>query len=340
MMESIHENRLLSGWARYLSAPPQRRNAIHEADCELVALGQGGERLLALTVDGIDEELALGLYRSPRTAGRIAATAALSDLAAVGADPLGLLLSVCLPRRSTEEVQRSVALGVEQACRAAGTFVLGGDTNEGDALRVACVGAGTVPAGQALRRVGASASDLVFASGPLGAGAALAAVRFLELPEAWCPEDSFAPPCRLRHGQALRGVASACMDTSDGLVATLDQLARLGRVRIELEAEVDALLEPRARAIADALALPALPFLAATHGEFELVFTVPEARLDALALAARALEWSPIRLGRVVHGAGVFVGGRALDTARIRNLAGTIGGDPTGYVAALLRACG
>jgi thiamine-monophosphate kinase len=333
-MHAVLENSLLSRWAQLLPRAPGQLGRVHEADCELVPLGDG--RLLALTVDAVDEELE-GLYESPTTAGRIAAVASLSDLAAVGAEPLGLLLSVSLPRAQTVEVQTRIAEGVAEACVAAGTSVLGGDTSEAAALRIACVGVGIVPASGVLRRVGLRPGDRLFASGPLGTGAALAGVKLLGLEGAGIEEASFRPPCRIAHGRALRGIASACIDTSDGLFAAVDQLARINRVAIALDRELGALLAPAAEEVRRALGISAFPLLASAHGEFELVFGVPADRLDALAAAARALDWRPVPLGDVIEGEGLRVGRAPVDGARIRNLYAESGGDVRRYVASLVR---
>jgi len=333
-MHAVTENKLLSRWARLLPRAPGQLGRIHEADCELVPLGDG--KLLALTVDAVDEELE-GLYRDPTTAGRIAAVASLSDLAAVGAEPLGLLLSVSLPAGDDGGVQTRVAEGVAQACAAAGTFVLGGDTSEAATLRIACVGVGTVPAASVLRRVGLRPGDRLFASGRLGMGAALAGVKLLGLAGVDVDEGTFRPPCRLAHGRALRGIASACIDTSDGLFAAVDQLARINRVEIALDADLGALLEPRAEAVRQSLGIGAFPLLASVHGEFELVFGVPPERRDALEAIAHRLDWQPVALGEVREGRGLRVGDAHVDGAKIRNLYGESGGDVKRYVAALVR---
>jgi thiamine-monophosphate kinase len=330
MMDAIAENRLLSRWATLLPRSAHSIGTVHESDCELVDIGGG--RLLALTIDTVDEEVRLGLYRNARTVGRIAIVATLSDLAAVGADPLGLLLSVSL---DDEQTQREVAAGVGEACALAGTFVLGGDTSESPDLMVSCVGAGTVPNDQVLRRIGMRPRDLLFASGPLGAGAAFAAARWLGDPIDF-PESDFHPNPRLVHGRALRGVASACMDTSDGLVATLDQLARLNRLAVRIEAPLDALLDPRAVRVAKSSAIGALPLLAAHHGEFELVFSVPEEGVPTLRTRARELGWSPMWIGHVEAGEGLWMNDKPIDGAAMRNLRHSVDGDMNRYVRELL----
>ncbi|MCL4808002.1 MAG: hypothetical protein KJ062_09470 [Thermoanaerobaculia bacterium] len=333
LTDDVAENRRLTRWADLLPRAPWQRGGVHETDAELVPLGDG--RLLALTVDTVCEEIRLGLYRDPRTAGRLAVAASLSDLAAVGAEPLGLLLSVTLPVRDTDAVQAAVARGVAEAAAAAGTFVLGGDTNEGDDLSVGCTAAGTVPEGLALRRLGISPGDLLFAAGPLGLGAALAASSLLA-GGALVPEDAFAPPPRIAHGVALRGLASAAMDTSDGLVATLDQLARLNGLALHLTRPPEDLLHSLALSTARRLGLPPLALLAAAQGEQELVFALPPERVPDLEAAAARLEWTPVPIGLALAGNGIAVNGVPFDGARARNLLGASGGDLRAYASALV----
>jgi thiamine-monophosphate kinase len=332
LIDAIHENRFLSQWARLLPRPAAAIGAIHEADAELVPLD--ATRWLAVKVDTVAEEIAAGLYVDPATAGRIAVISVLSDLAAVGAEPLGLLMSVVLPRDDAEAVQARVAAGARAACEAAGTGVLGGDTSSGPALAITVAGFGLVPAGQALRRVGLRAGDVIFVAGRVGLGGALAAARWLGAQG--FTEDDYAPPPRIAAGRALRGIASAAMDTSDGLIATLDQLARLNDVGIRIEAPLDSLLHPKVEAMRVSVRLPAFAFVASYHGEFELVFAVPPGRLDRLDGLRVALGAEPFRIGTAFSGAGLKIGDTRIDGAKIRNLLEEVGGDPLAYAAALI----
>ena len=333
--DEVEENRRLMRWADLLPRAPGQAGGVHETDAELVPLGDG--RLLALTIDTVAEEIRLGIYADPRTAGRVAAAAALSDLAAVGAEPLGLLLSVTLPAKDTGAVQEAVARGVAETARAAGTFVLGGDTNEGPMLSVGCAAAGLVPVGSELRRVGLHPGDILFAAGPLGLGAACAAGALLGSAGLF-DEQEFVPPPRIAHGVVLRRLASAAMDTSDGLVATLDQLGRLNGVRLRVALSPAELLHPRAAEVARHLGLPPLTLLAALHGEFELVFGLQAHLRGSLEDVAARIAWRPIEIGVVEEGSGLVVDGRPIDGARIRNLLNACGGDPRVYAQALVAA--
>jgi len=293
------------------------------------------ERLLAVNVDSVVEEVRAGLY-DPFLAGYMAVVAALSDLAAVGAETLGVLLSVTLPGEGTEEVQAEVARGAREACEAAGTFVLGGDTNEGPDLAMSCTAVGTVPDGAARLRVGAQPGDDLWVTGPLGAGSALAAHVLLGVPESVYSPDDFRPQPRLREGIALRGLTSAGMDTSDGLVATLDQIARLNDVRLVVDGPLERLLDPRVEGLRQ-LGLPALALLAGHHGEFELVFTAPARNAAEVEQIAENLGGCFLKLGRVEVGSGLIMGGVEVDAAALRNLLQDVGGDPHAYVTELVR---
>jgi thiamine-monophosphate kinase len=328
----ILENRMLSRWGELLPRAPGQICGLHEADAELVDLGDG--RLLALTVDAVVEEVIVGLYRMPRTVGRITAASSLSDLAAVGADPLGVLVCATLPRADREAVQTGIAAGLRDTLDPAGVFVLGGDTDEGQWLSLAVTAAGLVPRDGVLTRVGARPGDQVFVSGPLGAGGALAASALLGIGHV--AEEAFRPASRLREGTLLRGVASCCMDSSDGFVGTIDQLARINDVGFRIDAHPADLLHPVAAQVSAETRMPAFPFIASHHGEFELVFTVAPAQVAVLEQRARTLGWAPIPVGVVERAPGVRFGGIEIDTVRLRNAFEASGGDLAAYLQTLL----
>ncbi len=336
-LDEIRENRLLEVWARALHRRPDQANAMHESDAELVPL-PGTDRLLALTTDTLAEEIALGFYTDPETIGWMAATMSLSDLAAVGAEPVGVLAAVTLPRGATPEYQAQLAAGLDGSCREAGTWILGGDTNAGSDASVTTTAFGLVESARALRRTGCGAGEVVYASGPLGAGAVVAARAISG--QAGKP---FRPRARVAESRLLAGFASACMDTSDGLVATLDQLSRLNGIGFEIAAPLPRLLDAGALETCRALGLDPLVALAQPHGEFELIWTVRAENEDRFLRHARAQAFEPLLVGRTIPDPGVRISGeppRVLDTARIRNLTDEVGSDPRRYVPALVAALG
>jgi thiamine-monophosphate kinase len=338
-MQMIAENRLLSRWADLLDRRPDQQNRPQETDAELVPLPDG-KNLLCTTVDTIAEEIALGFYKDPETIGWMGATVSLSDLAAVGSRPLGLVVSVTLPKDCDPSFQEGIARGLDAACRANRTFVLGGDTNSGETASITSCALGLVPADRPLKRTGCKPGQLVYATGPLGAGSASAARALLDIPTETYSEADYRPQARIDEAQILSGFAKACMDTSDGLVATLDQLMRLNHVGFELTTPLMNLLEPRSRQLCQQLGVPPLLFLAGHHGEFELVFTVDEEDRDRFENHARINDFTPLLLGRTIAKPVIRIAGdppRLIDSARIRNLLGEVDGNLVLYLAELSR---
>ncbi len=129
------------------------------------------------------------------------------------------------------------------------------------------------------------------------------------------------------------------MDTSDGAIPTLDELMRLNDVGIDIELEAEASLDAPSRAVARRAGLPGWMLLAGPHGEFELIFSVPDGRVRGFLEAAHRIDWRPIRLGRVVETPGLClpVEGRRrrLDTTVVRNLFNDEAGNPADYLGAL-----
>ncbi len=334
-LDAIAENRLLDAWGKVLRRHPAQANRMHEADAELLPLAGTGH-LLALTTDTLAEEIALGFYTDAETIGWMAATVSLSDLAAVAAEPLGLLAAVTLPRDAGPGWQAQLAAGLDAACAAVRTWVLGGDTNVGAQASVTTTAVGLVEDGRVLRRTGCGSGEVVYASGPLGAGATVAA-RVLTASAG----PPFRPVARIAEARRLVGFATACMDTSDGLIATLDQLARLNGVGFEITAPLPRLVEHGALRACQGLGLDPLVALAQPHGEFELVWTVRAAHAERFEREARLEGFEPLVVGRTVEEPVIRLVGeppRTIDAARIRNLTDELGGDPRAYVPALIEA--
>lgn len=175
----------------------------------------------------------------------------------------------------------------------------------------------------------------VLASGPLGRGSAYAFARLLG-DDTTAP--AFQPRPRMAEGQLVRRYASCCMDTSHGLITTLDELSRLNGVGFALSG-VETLLHPAALPAAQAAGLPAWFMLPGPHGEFELVFTIPQAQMEAFRADAHQLGWQPTALGAVSPNPQttvLFEGRRlGLDTRAIRDAFADASGDPADYLARL-----
>jgi len=225
----------------------------------------------------------------------------LSDLAAMGARPAGVLLGLALSAAEDDDWRRAFVAGLERALAHFGVALWGGDTVGGVAAAVLGLTAiGTVAPGKALARSGARPGDVLWASGSIGdAGLGLAIARGDAPADRQLLARFRRPEPRLALGAALAGVATAAMDVSDGLLIDADRLAAASGIGIALALHLvplsPALL---ARAGGDRAARLA----AATAGDdYELLFTLP-AGVDAAALAGRL----PVTaIGRVIPGRGV-----------------------------------
>ncbi len=232
-----------------------------------------------------------------------AAVVNLSDLAAMGATPRWATLALTLPDVD-ETWLRGFVTGLAAALDLANVALVGGDTTRGP-LTLTVQAMGTVPPAQALTRHGAKAGDFVFVSGTPGDAAGGLAL--------WGQgrEDTAAiellrrfrrPTPRLALGCALRGLASACIDVSDGLLADLGHLAKGSGAGLRLEAA----RLPLSPALVTAFdAATALRHAATGGDDYELAFTVPAALAEDVASLALQLDCGLSWIGEVTVATGV-----------------------------------
>jgi len=226
----------------------------------------------------------------------------LSDLAAMGARPAWAMLSLTLPQAEPDWLD-GFARGFGELARAHEVMLVGGDTTAGP-LTVSVQIMGHVPHGTALRRDGASEGDLLAVTGTIGdAGAGLAlALRTLATHDAAAAGELRRrfeyPTPRVEFGVAARGLASAAMDLSDGLVGDLPKLAAASA----LGAHVDVDRLPLSRALRAVAGSLARDFALGGGDDYELLLAVPPARFAALASRAAALNLTLTTIGELRRG--------------------------------------
>ena len=282
-------------------------------DCALIAPAAGMQ--LAVSTDMLVEGRHFLSTVPPARLGHKALAVNLSDLAACGAEPLAFTLALSMPR-ADEAFLAPFAEGLFALAELHGAELIGGDTTAGP-LNICITAFGQVPRGEALLRSGARAGDDLWVSGRLGDArlalevfrgrVALAGADFDSVREAMeCPLP------RVALGRALRGLASAAIDLSDGLVGDLGHVLAASNVGAIIDA--DAL--PRTAVLArQSQAVQRLCVLAGGD-DYELLFTAPAERRAAIEAAARQADVPVTRFGHVDAAAGLRVidaGGRAVE---------------------------
>lgn len=268
-------------------------------DCALLALPAGEQ--LAISTDTLVAGVHFPDPCEPFLLGQRALAVAASDLAAMGATPIGFTLALCLPQ-ATDEWLQGFARGLNQMAEQCGMALIGGDTTRGP-LSLTVTVFGRVPAGQALLRSGAQVGDWLCVGGNLGdAAAALPLVLGQQqvAPELAAPllAQYWSPMPQLALGQALRGKASAALDISDGLLADCGHIAAASGVALQIEL----VRVPLSAAILAVLSLPAAQHCALSGGDdYRLAFTLPAEHLPGLQAAGWALQV----IGQAVAGQGV-----------------------------------
>lgn len=284
-------------------------------DCALMAVAPG--EVLAVSTDMLVESRHFFAGTDPEALGHKALAVNLSDLAAMGARPLGFTLALSLPAADADWLA-AFAKGLLSLADAHGIELIGGDTTRGP-LNLCITVMGSVPAAMALRRDRAAAGDDVWVSGTLG-DARLALDAMLgrrSLPAADLERAALRlhrPEPRVALGLALRGIASAAIDVSDGLLGDLGHvLARSG-----VGAVVDADALPFGASLAQQTAELGREFALNGGDDYELCFTAPTGQRDAVLAASAAAGVAVTRIGRIEREPGLRVqdaGGRALAVA-------------------------
>ena len=246
----------------------------------------------------------------PRSIGHRALAVNLSDLAAMGAQPAWYLLALTMPA-AEESFLEGFAAGMLELAAAHGIALVGGDTTAGP-LAISVQALGFVPPGMALRRAGGAPGDLLYVSGTPGDAAAglrlamgePAAAGLDDAGRQWLLDRFHFPVPRVALGRALRGVASACIDVSDGLAGDAGKLAHASGCGAVIELERLPLSSALRAFAGDALARR----LALAGGDdYELCFSVSPVAAPGLESRLGAAGCEVACIGRLVRGEGVRV---------------------------------
>lgn len=275
-------------------------------DAAVLALPPG--RQLVAAIDTLVEGRHFPAGCAPQSIGHRALAVNLSDLAAMGADPAWFLLALTLPAADPEFLG-PFSQGLFDLARQHGVRLVGGDTTAGP-MSMSVQVLGTVTAGDAITRSGAAPGDLLYVSGTPGDAAAglrhLLQSQPVEGADARVPDPHLQfllqrflyPEPRVELGRALRAIASACIDVSDGLAADAGRLAAASGCGAHIETErlpLSAAMQARHDAAA------ARQFALSGGDDYELCFTVPPAKRAELESRLANVKCRVTCIGRMVE---------------------------------------
>ncbi|MFB6162600.1 MAG: thiamine-phosphate kinase [Halococcoides sp.] len=240
----------------------------------------------AITIDMLHDRADFPTGVTDRTIGWRSVAVSLSDLAAVGADPVGAVGAYGAPEFEADALDSFIE-GARGVCEAVGTEYVGGDLDIHAERTVATAAVGRVD--RTIGRSGATPGEAVCVTGTLGRGAA--AYRLFEAGDAERANELYRFLPRIAAGRALASHAGAMMDSSDGLARSLHQLAAASDCGFAIDRELP--IDPALDAFDDA------DSLATTFGEdFELVVTLST---DAIERARSSVPVALTRIGTVTE---------------------------------------
>ncbi|TXH21198.1 MAG: hypothetical protein E6Q95_04205 [Chitinophagaceae bacterium] len=292
---AFKEIELLKNFAGAFQKHPAQINHLLEADAEILKPDPEKEEYLVFKTDGIYEEIKVGLYEDPYQIGWIGVTASLSDIAAVGAEQTGILLSVVLKHNTDKNWVIEFQKGINDACKTYGVYILGGDTNYDTNCSISSTAVAFIKNRKPLLRKEMKPSDLLYSTSLLGIGSAYAYSKFFEP----LLKINYKPIARLKESLFINRFASACMDTSDGLFPALAFLSDLNKVGFHLDTPLQNLLHEDAKSVQQKVGLPSWILMAGPHGEYELLFSIPADKNESFQTTWIQNNWQPIYIGKV-----------------------------------------
>lgn len=273
-------------------------------DCALLTPPPGQQ--LAISVDTLVADVHFPARGDAYWIAQKALRCNLSDLAAMGAEPLAFTLALSLPQ-SDEQWLAEFSRGLRDCAKEFHIALIGGDTTRNPTPTITIQIFGAVPAGKALLRSGAKIGDAIYVSGTLGD--ARAALDFLSTPSAQLNSDQqfylqryYNASPRIALGMALRDAANSAIDISDGLTADLGHI--LERSSLSLKKAVGAEIDIKKLPLSPALKThpQALEFALSGGDDYELCFTVSQSQKSLIENIANTLSIPLTEIGAVISG--------------------------------------
>ena len=281
-------------------------------DCALIKTSVNEE--IAITSDMLVEGRHFFAGTDPELLARKALAVNLSDLAAMGARPLGFTLAIAIPKVD-EAWLKSFSKGLFAAAQEYSCPLIGGDTTAGP-LTISITAFGSLPNGKAIRRSGAKVGDEIWVSGSIGdARLTLAALRHeMNLPREDLQQIEHRmhqPSPRVELGMKLRDIASAALDVSDGLLGDLSHIL----LHSQVDAQVDLGKIPKSSTLQKQDISIQNLFAACGGDDYELCFTAHPSQREKIQAISKSLNLPITLIGKILTREGIEVKIHLLDAS-------------------------
>jgi len=273
-------------------------------DC--AALDFGADYLL-VTTDMISEKTHIPKEMTPFQIGWFIVAINLSDIAAKGGKPIGIVLSLGLPPSTSDSFLNEFTKGAESCVKLNNTNIVGGDTKENTTLTLSGTAIGVVKKDNFMPRKGAKIGDIVAVTGTLGdAGVGLESLNSMKNPR--CIKRLMEPTPRIKEGQILSktGFVSSCMDISDGLSSSLHQLKKINGLGFEIIKDKLPLSKELLK-IRKSQTIDVYKHVLHSGGDYELLLTLPKEKFEEAVKELEKIGTNLTEIGHVIKKNSIFI---------------------------------
>ncbi|MBN2603933.1 MAG: thiamine-phosphate kinase, partial [Candidatus Thermoplasmatota archaeon] len=267
-------------------------------DC---AAFDNGNDFLLVSTDMIADETHIPEKMSPWQIGWYSISVNLSDIAAKGGFPLGLVLSLGLPKNTSVNFLKELVKGADDCAKTYKTSIVGGDTKEHRHLTICGTVFGKVKKNEFMSRYGMKSGEILAVTGHLGkAGAGYLAIKLKNKNKNYF-KDLLEPKPRVKEGRLMaeEQIITSCMDISDGLSSSLYQLAKINGLGFCIHKEkipISSLLKKIANENKN---IDIFDYSINFGGDFELLFTLPKNKFKQLQLSLKRINCPITAIGEV-----------------------------------------
>jgi len=281
----------------------ERENIFLGIGDDACAFGINKKEYLVLSTDMVSRRTHIPREMTPHQVGMYVVNVNLSDIASMGATPLGILLSFGLPGDLDESYIVGRSEGIEAECERHGIAVIGGDTKEAEEMVITGTAIGRVGKRNLLTRRGAKVGEKVCVTGAVGTSAAgfYTLVKDISLEKRAknkLLKAALEPKARVREGTLLARYASSCMDISDGLAYSLHEVSEQSGTGF-LVREESVPVEEETKLAARKTKVPLRELVFHKGGDFELLFTINVKNLEKLEGEMEKLDCKITVIGEV-----------------------------------------